>query len=95
MILGKTICQQYKVLFHLPNVSFDVRSVAVWFYMWRHIQDKGKVFHLHDPFDVVLVAIWYETPIRQIERGIGIGKTSIDIINIQYYTNFHSYNENE
>ena len=44
-----------------PNVSADVRWVAVSFYMWRNILDMGTVFRPHDPFGVVLIATWFGT----------------------------------
>ena len=44
-----------------PNVSADVRWVAVSFYMWRNILDMGTAFRPHDPFGAVLIATWYGT----------------------------------
>ena len=49
---------------NLPNVFYDVHLIAVWFYKWMHILDKGKVSLLHDPFDVVWAAILYGRPLK-------------------------------
>ena len=78
---------------NLPNVFFYVHWAVVWFYKWMSTLGMDMVFHLHDPFDAVLVATWFGILFGILHTVQGIlhcGFLSVDVRYAFLWSLFHT-----